>query len=186
VAAPVLLLARHSVGDARPPGAPGYKDATMQGFLSTPVGQVMVETVEEGVIRCGTHHVGTGRRRAVDSPVARRHLESTLQALGEYFAGTRRDFGDLALAPEGTTFQQAVWAELRRIPYGTTTSYGELARRLGRPTASRAVGAANGQNPIGIIQPCHRVIGADGNLTGFAGGLAMKAWLLRHEGASLV
>jgi methylated-DNA-[protein]-cysteine S-methyltransferase len=103
--------------------------------------------------------------------------------LGEYFAGERTEF-DLPLAPHGTPFQLAVWAELTRIPYGETASYGEVAAALGKsPVASRAVGLANGRNPISIIVPCHRVIGADGSLTGYGWGLERKEWLLRHEGA---
>ena len=97
-------------------------------------------------------------------------------------AGARTTF-DLPLAPRGTPFQQRVWAELRRIPHGATISYGELARRVGEPRASRAVGAANGRNPIAIVVPCHRVVGADGSLTGYAGGLDRKRWLLHHEAA---
>jgi methylated-DNA-[protein]-cysteine S-methyltransferase len=102
--------------------------------------------------------------------------------LTEYFAGERRDF-DLPLAPAGTPFQVEVWRALARIPFGVTCSYGDLARTIGRPSASRAVGAANGRNPISIILPCHRVIGAGGALTGYGGGLAMKRWLLDHERA---
>ena len=102
--------------------------------------------------------------------------------LEEYFAGARRAF-DLPLAPHGTEFQRAVWSMLARIPYGETWSYGEVARHIGRPDAVRAVGAANGRNPIPIMLPCHRVIGADGSLTGFGGGLPTKAFLLRLEGA---
>ena len=101
-----------------------------------------------------------------------------------YFAGERFDF-DLPLAPRGTDFQQRVWRELRRIPYGSTLSYGGLALRLGQATAARAVGAANGRNPLSIIVPCHRVIGANGTLTGYGGGLERKQWLLRHETATL-
>ena len=100
--------------------------------------------------------------------------------LTEYFAGERRDF-DLALAPSGTEFQRAVWHALADIPFGATCSYGDLARAVGRPSASRAVGAANGKNRIAIILPCHRVIGASGELTGYGGGLPMKRWLLDHE-----
>lgn len=102
--------------------------------------------------------------------------------LTEYFAGERRDF-DLPLAPSGSAFQIAVWRALARIPFGATTSYGELARSIGRPSASRAVGAANGRNPLSIVLPCHRVIGASGELTGYGGGLPMKRWLLDHERA---
>lgn len=102
--------------------------------------------------------------------------------LDAYFAGQRRDF-DLPLAPAGTPFQQGVWRALQAIPYGLTESYGALARRVGKPQAARAVGLANGRNPIPIIIPCHRVIGADGSLTGYGGGLARKRWLLAHEAA---
>jgi methylated-DNA-[protein]-cysteine S-methyltransferase len=101
--------------------------------------------------------------------------------LNEYFAGTRRTF-DLPMRLDGTPFQQRVWRELTEIPYGETWSYGQLAKRIGNPNASRAVGLANGQNPISILVPCHRVIGADGSLTGYGGGLERKSWLLAHEG----
>lgn len=104
--------------------------------------------------------------------------------LDEYFAGTREQF-DLPLRPRGTDFQQRVWTGLLQIPFGATSTYGGLAARLGDRQASRAVGLANGKNPISIIVPCHRVIGADGSLTGYGGGLDRKLWLLRHEGALL-
>jgi methylated-DNA-[protein]-cysteine S-methyltransferase len=100
--------------------------------------------------------------------------------LAEYFAGTRKAFS-LPLRPAGTAFQQSVWAALQEIPFGATLSYGELARRIGQPAAARAVGAANGANPLPIVVPCHRVIGADHSLTGFGGGLATKRFLLAHE-----
>jgi methylated-DNA-[protein]-cysteine S-methyltransferase len=100
----------------------------------------------------------------------------------EYFAGRRRSF-DLTLDMAGTPFQQAVWNALLTIPFGQTRTYGEIARQVGRPSASRAVGAANGQNPVAIIAPCHRVIGSTGALTGFGGGLDVKARLLALEGA---
>lgn len=109
-------------------------------------------------------------------------LDRVEQQLSEYFAGSRTTF-DLPLDPPGTPFQLRVWELLRRIPYGVTTSYGDLARRLGDPQATRAVGAANGKNPIPIIVPCHRVVGSKGELTGFGGGLDRKRWLLEHEGA---
>jgi methylated-DNA-[protein]-cysteine S-methyltransferase len=102
------------------------------------------------------------------------------EQLTAYFAGTLREF-DLALAPAGTDFQRIVWHELTQIPFGDRISYGELARRIGKPAASRAVGRANGQNPISIIVPCHRVIGADGTMTGYGGGIDRKRWLLEHE-----
>jgi len=103
----------------------------------------------------------------------------------EYCAGQRRDF-DLELLMPGTRFQCAVWSMLRRIPYGTTISYAELARRVGKPSAVRAVGSANGANPLPIVVPCHRVIGSDGSLTGFGGGLDLKHKLLALEGAACV
>ncbi|WP_037570499.1 methylated-DNA--[protein]-cysteine S-methyltransferase [Phaeacidiphilus oryzae] len=109
-------------------------------------------------------------------------LPEAARQLAEYFAGDRRDF-DLPLAPQGTEFQKSVWAALREIPYGETWSYGRLAEHLGRPGASRAVGLANGRNPISIIVPCHRVIGADGSLTGYGGGLPRKRTLLALEHA---
>lgn len=109
-------------------------------------------------------------------------LDRAERQLMEYFDGTRTTF-DLPLEPSGTEFQLRVWELLRRIPYGVTTSYGVLARKLGDPQKSRAVGAANGANPIPIIVPCHRVVGSNGELTGFGGGLERKRWLLEHEGA---
>lgn len=107
-------------------------------------------------------------------------LDQAVAQLEEYFAGTRREF-DLPLDPLGTPFQQSAWMVLRSIPYGRTMSYGEQARRLGDPNKARAVGAANGRNPLSIVVPCHRVIGSTGHLTGFGGGLEAKSWLLDHE-----
>jgi O-6-methylguanine DNA methyltransferase len=105
------------------------------------------------------------------------------EQLDAYFAGHLTTF-DVDLAMAGTPFQQRVWEALRDIPYGRTVSYGELAEALGQPTASRAVGLANGKNPVGIIVPCHRVVGADGSLTGYGGGLERKRWLLGLEGGA--
>jgi len=107
-------------------------------------------------------------------------LREPIRQLRAYFAGELRRF-DLPLHPEGTEFQQRVWSALQEIPFGETISYGELARRVGNPAASRAVGLANGSNPIAIIIPCHRVIGSDGKLTGYGGGLGNKRWLLDFE-----
>ena len=107
------------------------------------------------------------------------------EALERYFAGELSALDALPTQTNGTTFQREVWAALRTIPPGTTLSYGALARRLGNPNAMRAVGLANGANPIGIVVPCHRVIGANGTLTGYGGGLARKRWLLAHEGVEL-
>ena len=107
-------------------------------------------------------------------------IAAARQQLQEYFAGEREQF-ELTLHPVGTPFQLGVWQQLRLIPYGTTISYGELARRVGNPNASRAVGAANGRNPLSIVVPCHRVIGSNGSLTGFSGGLPIKQKLLSLE-----
>ena len=133
-------------------------------------------------------HVSAGLITAIGfgaAPGETRHDDAVLdlaeQQLDEYFAGERTEF-DLPLAQEGTEFQRKVWSELRRIPYGETASYGDIARRLGyEPVISRAVGAANGANPLPIVVPCHRVIGSDGSLTGYAGGLERKQILLNLE-----
>ena len=117
-------------------------------------------------------------------PAAAAVLEQARRELQEYFAGDRREF-EVPLDPVGTNFQLAAWLELRRIPFGATISYGEQARRLGDVRKSRAVGAANGRNPISIIVPCHRVVGSNGKLVGFAAGLDAKAWLLNHEQGKL-
>ena len=110
-------------------------------------------------------------------------IEAVRRELSAYFAGVPTDFSTLTLDPQGTRFQLRVWQELRRIPWGRTISYGELARRAGNPKASRAVGQANAVNPIPLIIPCHRVIAAGGGLGGYSSGLDRKRWLLRHEGA---
>jgi methylated-DNA-[protein]-cysteine S-methyltransferase len=107
-------------------------------------------------------------------------IQAATTQLTEYFAGARTEF-DLPLEPEGTPFQLQVWEVLRGIPFGETISYGEQARRLGDQRKSRAVGGANGRNPLSIIVPCHRVVGADGRLTGYASGVEIKQWLLEHE-----
>lgn len=143
-----------------------------------------------GVLRLVADDVGlrevwfsTGRHQRSPRPEwirAREPLAQARQQLDEYFAGERQQF-DLPLHPLGTPFQVQVWWELSRIPYGTTISYGEMARRIGQPSAVRAVGAANGRNPLPIVLPCHRVIGANGSLTGFGGGLPTKQFLLSLE-----
>ncbi len=107
-------------------------------------------------------------------------LKAAARQLEEYFAGDRRDF-DLPVALHGTAFQRKVWEQLQGIPCGETLSYGQLAKRIRQPSASRAVGLANGRNPVSIVIPCHRVIGADGSLTGYGGGIERKQWLLEHE-----
>lgn len=118
----------------------------------------------------------------VDSPKLPVFLQLR-QELTEYFAGTRKAFS-VKLAPEGTEFQRAAWKALTKIPFGETRSYGEQAAAIGKPKAMRAIGAANGRNPIAIVVPCHRVIGANGTLTGYAGGLDKKEFLLKLEGIS--
>jgi methylated-DNA-[protein]-cysteine S-methyltransferase len=112
--------------------------------------------------------------------------KSAAEALQRYFAGDLGALGDVEVDTGGTPFQQLVWTALRRIPAGTTWSYARLAREIGRPPATRAVAAANGANPVSIVIPCHRVIGSDGSLTGYGGGLPRKRWLLVHEGALLL
>mgnify|MGYP000773019812 CR=1 FL=1 len=115
-------------------------------------------------------------RKICETPL----LQEAEEQLNEYFAGARREF-DLPLAPKGTPFQKAVWAEMNKIPYGETRTYGQIAAQIGRPTACRAVGMANNRNPIVIVIPCHRVLGYDGKLTGYAGGLDIKERLLALE-----
>jgi methylated-DNA-[protein]-cysteine S-methyltransferase len=148
--------------------------------ISTPVGRLMLSGDEAGLrgisFQAGFHPV----RPAQDWRRTEEPFGEVIRQLEAYFAGELRRF-DLRLAPEGTPFQREVWSALTTIPYGETVSYGELALRLGRSNASRAVGAANGRNPIPIVIPCHRVIGADGSLTGFGGGLAIKSQLLELE-----
>ena len=148
--------------------------------VDSPIGELTV-VAEDGAL-VGLYM--TGHRPAPDPESFGERVDDALPAataqLAEYFAGERTAF-DLPLAPRGTAFQQAVWAALRDIPYGETRSYGELAAALGRPGASRAVGLANGRNPISIVVPCHRVVGAGGKLTGYAGGMERKSWLLALE-----
>ena len=158
-------------------------------ILDTPVGPLFVGASAEGV-----HLIKFVDQReseavliaeleaAAGEPATRggEASDAAVRQLEEYFAGTRAEF-DLLLAPRGTPFQLRVWEALRSIPPGETTSYGAIAELIGKPTASRAVGAANGKNPISIVVPCHRVIGANGTLTGYGGGLPRKAWLLNHE-----
>ena len=155
---------------------------TISTTFASPIGELLLTASETGLT--GVYFPKSRRQeigRAGESDV----LSATKQQLGEYFARTRTTF-DLPLEPSGTEFERRVWDLLRAIPYGTTTSYGALARHLGEPKDARAVGAANGKNPIPIIVPCHRVIGTNGDLTGFGGGLDLKRWLLVHEGALLV
>lgn len=123
---------------------------------------------------------GDAANLSLESDAGREHLDAGVAQLREYFEGTRTRF-DLVLSARGTPFQQRVWAQLLSIPHAETVSYAQIARRLGDVNAVRAVGAANGANPIAIIVPCHRVIASDGTLHGYAGGLDRKRWLLDHE-----
>ena len=145
-------------------------------LLDTPVGQMTLECQGEYLtaLYLPHHHMGPS---GIETPL----LERGRAELEEYFQGKRREF-DLPLAPNGTPFQQKVWSELAKVPYGTVVTYGELAARVGSPKACRAVGQANHNNPLPIFLPCHRVVGAKGALTGYAGGLELKQWLLRLEG----
>ena len=125
----------------------------------------------------------TTRRWPGGPPVERKDGSGIAAALDAYFRGDLSAIADLPARPAGTPFQETVWTALRSVPAGQTVSYGALARRIDRPRAARAVGAANGLNPVPVVVPCHRAIGADGSLVGYGGGLARKAWLLEHEGA---
>jgi methylated-DNA-[protein]-cysteine S-methyltransferase len=149
-------------------------------YLETPIGRLLLAADDVGLRYVEFERRGQGERIGPDWQRSRRHLDDAIEQLEAYFAGALHLF-DLPLAAEGTDFRKNVWDELVQIPYGETISYGELARRIGDPSASRAVGAANGANPLPIIVPCHRVIGANGKLTGFGGGLPTKQWLLAHE-----
>ena len=146
--------------------------------LTTPIGELMLTADDDGALTAvhlpNRHPDPAGWERDDE------HLAAARRQLTEYFAGERTTF-DLPLRPAGAPFQLRVWEALLRIPYGETASYGELARELGHPTAARAVGAANGRNPIAIVVPCHRVIGSNGSLTGYAGGLECKRALLDLE-----
>lgn len=151
--------------------------------VATPIGPVRV-TGDGG--RVVGVYLEDQRHRPPDDPSAVRddaRLARIVRELEEYFAGKRRSFDVEVDFQVGTAFQRAVWEGLREIPFGETVSYGELAAHLGMPRASRAVGLANGRNPISIIVPCHRVVGAAGSLTGYSGGLERKRWLLEHERA---
>lgn len=150
--------------------------------LDSPLGPLLATRDDAGITGL---FLPTGRRPKQVAPSWTRDDTAFADIAGqldEYFAGERHDF-ELPLAPRGSAFQLRVWQALRGIPYGETTSYGAIARGLGVPDGARAVGLANGQNPISIVVPCHRVIGADGSLTGYGGGLPAKQWLLAHEAA---
>lgn len=153
---------------------------TRYAWYESPVDRLLLEADDAGLRRvsfASGHKFAGVEDDALHDPDALRDVAAQLD---EYFAGERTAF-DLAIAPVGTDFQMRCWEALRAIPYGQTVSYGEEARRIGKPEAVRAVGSANGANPISIIIPCHRVIGADGKLVGFGGGVDTKRALLEHE-----
>ena len=151
------------------------KELDFQALIRSPIGGVRVTTNRRGAVVSVVF---------VDDEIAEGEPSdaaiAAAQQLEEYFAGTRREF-DLVVAPDGTDFEMRVWKDLVNIRFGTTDTYGAIAARLGDPGTSRAVGVANARNPVAIVIPCHRVVGADGNLTGYAGGLHRKRWLLAHE-----
>ena len=165
--------------------------------LPTPIGAALVATDDEGRLRVFEwedyeHRMqnlldrfyGAGRAHLVEG-IGAKTAKTVLERLKAYFAGDIAAIDDIPADSAGTDFQRKVWQTLRKIPAGKTWSYNQLAQRIGRPAAIRAVGAANGANPISVVVPCHRVIGANGALTGYGGGLDRKRWLLRHEGVSL-
>jgi methylated-DNA-[protein]-cysteine S-methyltransferase len=156
---------------------------TYYSYMDSPLGTLML--VSDGRSLTGLYMMGHEGAHGPGSSWLHQDeaapFAEARQQLAEYFAGLRKQF-DLPLDMEGTDFQREVWWALREIPFGETISYGELARRVGRPQGAQAVGAANGRNPISIIVPCHRVIGADGSLVGYGGGLPRKELLLRLEG----
>jgi len=150
-------------------------------YLETPIGKLLIAGDNEAICHIGFPKKGKPVQPEADwKPSSRGPVAEAIRQLREYFTGCRTGF-DLPLKPEGTPFQENVWRHLQDIPYGETISYGELARRVGNPNASRAVGAANGCNPIPIVIPCHRVIGSNGKLVGFGGGLPIKEALLALE-----
>ena len=153
--------------------------ASDSAVIASPIGPLRLEASGDQIVGIQFHARGPAARTLPAGVI-----QDAARQLDEYFAGRRTQFS-LPLAPKGTDFQQSVWEALTQVPYGSTISYGDLAEGLGKPTAVRAVGAANGQNPIPIVIPCHRVIGANGKLVGFGGGLETKAFLLRLEQGGL-
>ena len=160
--------------------------------MPTPIGEMRLITDERDIVRALdwddytermeqllVRQYGRDRVRLEAGPMP----SGVRDRLGAYFAGELHAIDEIAVETAGTPFQRDVWAALRLIPVGQTFSYGEQAAKIGRPAAVRAVGLANGANPVGLIVPCHRVIGANGSLTGYGGGIERKRWLLRHEGA---
>jgi len=161
------------------------KPSVSKTRIETPIGVLILTATANGLSRVDLVEAGSANVILDSSGPGAPHLKDAERALRAYFSGAPSTvFGDVALDPEGTPFQRSVWEALRAIPHGTTISYRTLAERIGKPAAMRAVGLANGRNPLPIVVPCHRVIGADGSLTGFGLGVDVKAWLLVHEGAA--
>jgi methylated-DNA-[protein]-cysteine S-methyltransferase len=161
--------------------------------LPSPIGDLLLATDEDGVLRALDFEGNEARMRRIlrrrygaFELAAGKAPDSVTSPIRRYFEGDFEALREVPWRTAGTAFQQAAWEGLTTIPAGQTLSYGAFAARLGAPTAVRAVGLANGANPVALVAPCHRVIGADGTLTGFGGGLPRKRWLLRHEGATFV
>lgn len=176
----------------RPLASGAQPETLILDRIATPVGEVLLVTDTDGAVRALDFVDYEPRmmrllgRHAPDADlIAGRAPDGVRDAVEAYFAGDARALDGLTVKTGGTEFQRSVWAALRAIPAGETRSYGQLAAAIGSPKAVRAAGLANGQNPIAVIVPCHRVIGANGTLTGYAGGLERKRWLLAHEGAAI-
>jgi methylated-DNA-[protein]-cysteine S-methyltransferase len=180
-----LLINQYSIEEEMRKKSPNHDKEWVVYIADTPVGPLRLYFSDQGLT--ALEFAGEEASPAPEHNAPPAHLLPCIDAakreLTAYFKGVSTDFAPLALDPQGTPFQRLVWQELRRIPQGQAISYTELAQRIGNPKASRAVGQANGRNPIPLIIPCHRVIAADGGLGGFSSGLDRKRWLLRHEGA---
>ncbi len=190
---PPAASAKHSIASSANPRRSGEVCPLVVQWLDTPIGPFVAGATDEGVCflefadrRALERQIEVLRRRfgSAALPGRHRHLDQLKAELDEYFAQERREF-TVPLVTQGTPFQESVWQGLQRIPYGQTCSYDQLARAIGRPGAQRAVGRANGENRLAIVVPCHRVIGRDGRLTGYGGGLWRKALLLELEGATI-
>jgi AraC family transcriptional regulator, regulatory protein of adaptative response / methylated-DNA-[protein]-cysteine methyltransferase len=187
-------LARLCDHDGKHDAQSDKTEVLIADWISTPLGPMLAAAAEDGIVMLdftdekGFESAGLRLRRryrangrsVILTPGRHAHLATLRSQLDEYFAGQRRDFS-VPLSPHGTEFEMRVWRYLQTIPFGQTRSYGQQARAIGSAAAARAVGRANGCNDIGILIPCHRVIGAGGDLTGYGGGLARKRWLLNHE-----
>jgi methylated-DNA-[protein]-cysteine S-methyltransferase len=149
-------------------------------YIESPIGPLLLVSDGAGLVEIGLPRRGVAQAAPTEAKASKTKLHAAARELEEYFVGKRQQF-DVPLHPSGTPFQLEVWGALLAIPYGETVSYADIAQRIGRPRAVRAVGAANGANPLAIIVPCHRVIGSHGDLTGYGGGLPAKRWLLAHE-----